>query len=166
MKLNLRKLVCTGIAVGALAGGLNPAAAEPSGKVVVFGVFKAGPDGKDEGPLTGREIVQTNIVPARVGVRFGLCAEVKGIQPDGPHAVTVSVRHPVYTGADGIETNGYNSPQMMQSEAGTARWCGSHLLKSKYELTPGNWRFEVSYNGVDLFTQEFKLQADTTDPKR
>lgn len=145
-------LLCT---VGVAAA--QDSVTEPVGKVVVFGIFKQSGDEKDGVTLTGKEILQTNIVPMQVGVRFGLCAEVKGL-PDGPHAVTVSLRHPSYTEPNGIETNGYNSPQMLRSEFGVARWCGSHLLAKQHQLVPGVWRFEVSYNGVDLFTQEFKLQ--------
>lgn len=126
----------------------------PQGKVVEFGVVKPG-DGK---PVFER---RTARIPLRKGLRFGFCAEITGLGDEGgKYALSETVRHPVTTGPNGIEENGWNVPRMVKVENGRARWCGGHLFEHDWELVPGKWRFEVADGDNVLVVQEFDAVAD------
>lgn len=135
------------------AGALQ-AQGSAQGKVVEFGIVAPG-DGK---PVFER---RTTRIPLRQGLRFGFCAEITGLSDEGgKYALAETVRHPVTTGPNGIEENGWNVPRMVKVENGRARWCGGHRFEHAWQLVPGKWRFEVADGDNILVVQEFDAVPD------
>jgi hypothetical protein len=124
---------------------------EPTGVVTEYGIYTAG-----EGtPLLER---RTARIPARTGVRFGFCAELRGLTAiEGRATLSEMVRHPVLTQPNGVETNGWNAPHLVRVERGVARWCGGYRFAHEWELVPGTWRFVLGEGAQDLVVQEFEV---------
>jgi len=126
----------------------------PSGEITEFGLYQI-VDGKPELEK------QTKRIPARIGSRFGFCADLSGLnEVNGKAMLSELVRHPLLTQPNGIETNGWNAPHMVQVMNGRGRWCGGHELRNDWQLVPGKWRFIVSDGVRDIVTQEFEVVPD------
>ncbi len=151
------KIICT-VALATFVSAVLPggvqAQGSATGKVVEFGVVKPG---------EGKPVFESRTarIPLRKGLRFGFCAEITGLGDEGgKYALSETVRHPVTTGPNGIEENGWNVPRMVKVENGRARWCGGHLFEHEWELVPGKWRFEVADGDNVLVVQEFDAVPD------
>lgn len=131
----------------------------PASRVIEFGVYETEPVAsppKDTPVGRYRLIERTRRVPLRTGVRFGFCAEIVGLEVEGPYAVTEIVRHPLMVQPNGVEITGWNVPQMIQVHDGRAVWCQSHVFREPYELVPGKWRFVVGDGDGDFIAEEFE----------
>lgn len=149
----------SGIAVVVIGMASGVAHATPTARVLDYGVFTKDPvpDAQAD-PRLGpyRLLEQTRDIPLRLGVRFGFCAEIQGFGiPDPKYTFTEIVRHPVYTGADGIEKGGWNVPRMVKIANDKAIWCSGHVFTDPKELVPGTWRFVVGDSDADVLVQEF-----------
>jgi hypothetical protein len=145
---------CVGVAMLATSPVVH-AQGRPTSKIVEHGLY-TGP--ADDPTLQ----TKTDRVPARVGVRFGFCAEITGLPTgDAKLAFTENVRHPLLTTDRGIEEIGWNVPRFVRVESGgRSRWCASHTFKEKWELVPGTWRFALSDNAGDIVLKEFQVVPD------
>jgi hypothetical protein len=140
--------------------------AGPTAKILDFGIFSADPLPADQaktGPLGRYALVErTRKVPLQVGVRFGFCAEITGIEGfEGKATFTEIVRHPVMTLPNGTEAAGWNVPRMVKVEGDRAVWCGGHLFREPHELVPGKWRFTVGDGDGDFIVEEFEAVPAT-----
>jgi hypothetical protein len=140
--------------------------AGPKARVLEYGVFsaEAAPaDPAKSGPLGRYTLIErTRRIPLQVGLRFGFCAEITGIEGfDGKATLTEIVRHPVFTLPNGTEAAGWNVPRMVSVEGDRAVWCGGHLFREPHELVPGAWRFIVGDGDGDIITETFDVVPAT-----
>jgi hypothetical protein len=152
-----KTLAGLGVLVASLSSsgaGAAPDDGAPTGTVTEYGIYGAG-DGK---PVLER---RTARIPARRGLRFGFCAELRGLNAvEGKATLSEMVRHPLLTQPNGIETNGWNAPHLVRVDNGVARWCGGHRFAHEWELVPGTWRFVLGEGAQDLVVQEFQVVPD------
>jgi hypothetical protein len=140
--------------------------AGPKAKILDYGVFSADPVPADQakaGPLGRYALIErTRKVPLKLGLRFGFCAEITGVEGfEGKATFTEIVRHPVLTLPNGTEAAGWNVPRMVSVEGDRAVWCGGHLFREPHELVPGKWRFTVGDADGDFIVEEFEAVATT-----
>ena len=140
--------------------------AGPTAKILDYGIFSADPLPADQakaGPLGRYALIErTRKVPLQVGVRFGFCAEITGVEGfEGKATFTEIVRHPVLTLPNGTEAAGWNVPRMVTVEGDRAIWCGGHLFREPHELVPGKWRFTVGDADGDFIVEEFETVVST-----
>ncbi len=147
------------VVVAALCALVPAAQAAPKARIVEFGVYSTDPVANPPvGTPIGRYqlLKKTRKIPLKVGVRFGFCAEIEGIEMEGRYTLTEIVRHPLTTQPNGIESAGWNVPRMLNVVEGKGVWCGSHVFKEAWELVPGKWRFTVGDGDGDIIIEEFE----------
>ncbi len=140
------------------------AQAGPKAKILDYGIFSTEPVPAEQakaGPLGRYALIKrTRKVPLQLGVRFGFCAEITGVEGfDGKATFTEIVRHPVLTLPNGTEAAGWNVPRMVTVDGDRAVWCGGHLFREPHELVPGKWRFTVGDADRDFIVEEFEAVA-------
>lgn len=148
--------------VVALVAGMaaDVAVAAPKARLLTFGLFSADPvpeSQQQSGPI-GKyaHLASTRKIPLKLGVRFGFCAEISGLEVEGKYTLTEIVRHPVMTEPNGIESAGWNVPRMLKVQDGKGVWCGGYVFTKPHELVPGQWRFTVSDSDADLVVEAFE----------
>jgi len=101
-------------------------------------------------------ISETNRVPAKTGVRFGLTFEITNMPvPDGVVKLTKIVRHPLMTKPDGTTSNQYTSIEKFAAQGGkVVGWTG-YGLDLDYEIVTGDWEFEMQSEGKCICKQKF-----------
>ena len=140
--------------------------AGPKATILDYGVFSADPVPAEQakaGPLGRYALIErTRKIRSQVGLRFGFCAEITGVEGfEGKATFTEIVRHPVMTLPNGTEAAGWNVPRMVTVKDDRAVWCGGHLFREPHELVPGRWRFTVGDGDGDFIVEEFEVVAPT-----
>lgn len=154
----VRPVMAVGVLLASLVAG--EALAAPSARLLTFGLFSADPVPESQqrsGPV-GKyaHLETTRRIPLKLGVRFGFCAEISGLEVEGKYTLTEIVRHPVMTEPNGIETAGWNVPRMLKVQDGKGVWCGGYVFTKPHELVPGAWRFTVGDSDADLVVETFE----------
>lgn len=152
---------CAAFVAGVIACTLaGSAVAAPTVRLLEYGVFSTDPvpEAQQQGGPVGKyaHLESTRKIPLRLGVRFGFCAEISGLEVEGKYTLTEIVRHPLMTEPNGIETAGWNVPRMMKVQDGKGVWCGGHVFTKPHELVPGVWRFTVGDGDADLMVETFE----------
>lgn len=144
-------------------GAAGETLAAPTARLLKYGLFSADPvpeSQQQSGPV-GKyaHLETTRRIPLKLGVRFGFCAEIAGLEVEGKYTLTEIVRHPVMTEPNGIETAGWNVPRMLKVQDGKGVWCGGFVFTKPHELVPGAWRFTVGDSDADLVVETFEAVA-------
>jgi len=145
-----------------------------NGKVITFGQYQAigqeniietpnTPSGKSRVPSTGFVFLNaTNVIPAKLGVRFGMEYEISNIpEPDGPITVTVIKSHPRMTKPDGSFSQSFKSVEPAFLKSGKIHSKTGYGFEHNYELVTGDWTFELQYDGKSICIQKFTVVSDT-----
>jgi hypothetical protein len=150
---------------------LLAADADIQGRVTSFGIFslsgqetilkgRKAPTGVSIIPANAPVLVMaTNMIPARLGIRFGMYYEIKNLRlKDGsPIEVVKSLRHPAMTTPDGVTSKGYQSGEKQRVIDGrVVGWTGYGFDKD-FELLPGIWEFEMRFEGKLVCKQQFTV---------
>lgn len=130
---------------GAAADTIGPMVAEWQAGVVCPGEFGRGRDAADDLAL----IAQTQVVPAVLGIGFGIRARVAA--PDGLGGVTVTVTHPPFAGS-GTTQQTYSA-----ALSGTVLSGFFYRLEDPEEVAPGAWRIVARQGDILLYDIDFRL---------
>ena len=143
-------------------------AAEVHGKVMSYGLFKVSgkeeivkspdtPSGVTRIPAgTPMLLISTNRVPAKIGVRFGMWYEITNVPAsDGEIEVTKVARHPTIKKPDGTISKGFTFVEKQWVKDGrVVGWTG-YGFDHDYELSTGEWEFEMQFKGKAVCMQKF-----------
>lgn len=141
----------------------NATFAEPSCQITDFGIAEAGElvrivdeagaaSGKVRYVKSGVIVKQTDHIPARLGLRFGVKHEFKDVPPDG--GLQVVVNHPPMKNAAGdLQTisKGPKNPKDVGFYYGFDR---------PAELLAGQWVFQFMYNSKLLCEKTFTVYLE------
>jgi hypothetical protein len=139
------------------------------GKVTSFGIFRVAgkeeiipapemPSGLNRIIRTDDAILvsSTNVIPAKIGVRFGMKYEISNLPgPDGLVVVTEVAKHPRITKPDGTTADGFTSVQKYLVHEGKIVGFTGYSFDHDYELAAGSWEFEMQYGGKTVCSQKF-----------
>lgn len=110
-------------------------------------------------PVRGQEklLETTEIVPLRVGERFGFCFEVGGFLEDGEADLQKIVTHPEVV-LDGRKVEGFVQEVELEVAGGRATGCIGHTLDSAEDLIPGRWTVALGAGETTLAARKFELR--------
>jgi Domain of unknown function (DUF3859) len=131
----------------------------PSCSILNYGIFRNVEAYGSRETQGGREILakprasiaQTDHVPGRIGVLFGVTHRFEGI-PEGGF-IAAAIRHPPAMTADG----GTRMDYLLRKEPGAA--ATGFRFDRPDEIVPGIWTFEFEYEGHILCRQTFVVEA-------
>lgn len=104
--------------------------------------------------------IETNQIPAKLGVSFGLSCEISGLQEHAGNAVEIETvwAYPPMTTPKGESNSGYSTIEPRIVRAGGRCWClAGYVFEKDYELVPGKWRVEFRYRGKTIIAHEFNV---------
>ncbi len=143
------------------------------GKVTSFGIFRfTGQDEVIKTPETSSGVTRavsgtrilvsaTNVIPAKIGLRFGFTYEISNVPAsDGPTTITKVVRHPRITKPDGTKIDGFTFAEPQYVQGGRVFGYTGYGFDHDYELVVGDWEFELQYSGKIICTQKFVVVKD------
>ena len=149
-------------------------AAEVQGKVLTYGLVKRTTEEvvvKTPETTSGATRIpsgfpaitpQTNRIPAKAGVAFGMVYEISGLTAkDGEEVEIVKVvTHPPMTKPDGSVSKGFIFLEKVPVKAGRAWAFTGYSLDHNYELVTGDWTFEMRYARKPVVKQTFSLYRE------
>jgi hypothetical protein len=140
------------------------------GKITGFGIFRfASKEEFIKSPETPSGVTRvtvgtpilvsaTNVIPAKIGLRFGMSYEISNISgPDRVIDVTKIARHPRITKPDGTTTDGFTFVEKQNVQGGKVEGFTGYGFDHDYELVTGDWEFEIQYGGQTIGIQKFTV---------
>jgi hypothetical protein len=102
-------------------------------------------------------LMNTTNVPARIGIRFGFRYEIFGTPANAPIVLTMVGKHPPIKNST---TGRVETTDTYQLNSWIGKTYTSNSLDEKSDCVPGEWSFEVWYDGKKLCEQSFLVVAD------
>ena len=106
-----------------------------------------------------KEIVlkeQTETIPLVKNIMFGYRIRLHGVPEGNSVIVDIRYRHPPMIGKNGKESTGFtNKMGRMKSVNGQFEGGVMYRLSEDYEIVPGEWIFDVIYQGKVIATKTF-----------
>jgi hypothetical protein len=99
----------------------------------------------------------TTNVPARIGIRFGFRYEILGTPSNAPITLTMVGKHPPIKNAT---TGKIETKDTYRLQSWIGQTYTSNSLDEESNLVPGEWTFEVWYEGKKLCEQSFLIVPD------
>jgi hypothetical protein len=140
------------------------------GKITDFGIFRfASKEEVIKSPETPSGVTRvttgtpilvcaTNIIPAKIGLRFGMAYEISSVPgPDRTIDVTKIARHPRITKPDGTAADGFTYVEKQNVQGGKVEGFTGYGFDHDYELVTGDWEFEIQYGGQTMAKQKFTV---------
>lgn len=143
------------------------------GQILDYGTMRAvTPETVEESPETPSGFTRratalitktTDMVPAKLGQRFGILYVVEC--PSGPEPIqfTKTVAHPPITRPDGTVSESFRFTELHRAINGVVSNFTGYAFDHSYELVPGSWRIGMEYNGRLLFEKAFTVYVPTQD---
>jgi Domain of unknown function (DUF3859) len=134
------------------------AAKTPSGSITRFGVYQM--VGPTAGPWRVGSVSSTTEIHAKQGVRFGVDFQLNGISESSAFVVA-TLSHPPFVKPDGSsETQSVARMGPFPVNDGRIESVYGFTFDHAYEMVPGNWRIQVSYQGHVLAEKSFHVIAE------
>ena len=99
----------------------------------------------------------TTNVPARIGTRFGFRYEILGTPTNVPITLTMIGKHPPIKNST---TGKIETKETYHLKSWIGRTYTSNSFEDESDLVPGQWTFEVWYEGSKLCEQSFLVVLD------
>jgi hypothetical protein len=145
------------LAACALHAG-SAAAADVVGTITRSGIYEM--VGPPKGPWKIGSVSEAERIPARQGVHFGIDFEVSGIA-EATASFTTITRHPSFAkpgqAPSTMETETMGPFTVKQGKVTSSLGFG---FDHPYERVPGEWRFEILYQGHVVAAKSFTVIAD------
>ena len=98
---------------------------------------------------------QTETIPLVKDILFGYRIRLHGIPEGYSVIVDVRYRHPPIIGKNGKESLGFTNTGMIKAVNGKYESGVMYRLSEDYEIVPGEWTFDVIYQGKVIATKTF-----------
>lgn len=132
----------------------DPHTVEMAARIVQHGIFH-------KVPLpTGNVLTNdTDIIPAKVGVMFGMRFEISNVKLKNGELIELTkiLSHPQITKPDGEVSFESVQKVYFPVHQNTVVMQVGYVFEHDYELVPGNWAFEMQLGGKKLVKQEFTV---------
>lgn len=145
-------------------------AANPVGKVIVYGIFKTTEKQLIKTPETPSGITRlgsanlnviaiTNRIPSKRGLTFGIVYEISnlGIKDGDFVEVNDVTKCPPIKKPDGTICESFTSAKKLQVHANKVGTFSGYTFDLDYEMVAGNWNTEILLNGKPVVTQAFTV---------
>ncbi|WP_461534565.1 DUF3859 domain-containing protein [Spongorhabdus nitratireducens] len=99
---------------------------------------------------------KTDIVPAKIGIQFGFCFEIKS--NSSSISITREIKHPKLTMPNGTEFSSSKYTKKISVKDGTAESCMAYLFEESWETVAGRWNFAIYHNEKLLAQKTFIVQ--------
>jgi len=101
---------------------------------------------------------QTELIPGRIGTRFGLRFEISGLPRRTVAELQTILIHPLIKGANGQETSrSFWATRALVDANGVGRGLTGYVIEEPYEIAEGEWTFEIKRAGDVLLRQKFYM---------
>lgn len=153
-----------------IAGCSGQSGTDPQGRILNFGLVTFSGQARevaDPKVPTGKRwhvedvtfTVQTNRIPARIGVRFGVSYQISNLLTDDGTDVlhTVVYRHPPIPLPSGGTSTVNERLGTRPVSDGKAKGTAVYAFDEDYELAPGQWEISIVYKGLTLCSQRFTV---------
>ena len=151
MKVVKAALAALVLAAPAGADTVGPLVARWQAGVVCPSEFGRGRNAADDISF----IAQTQVVPAVIGMGFGIRAQVT--PPEGLSRVQIVVEHPPFT------PGGPTSQNYTTSISGTGMSGFFYRFEEAREVVPGTWRILALANGAPVYDIDFNVVPARTN---
>lgn len=112
-----------------------------------------------KGPIAITE--QTEVVPLRKGIAFGISWRATGLPEQAD--VKVAVEHPPITTPDGRRLETLEESMSHQSVDGTVETTDCYRLSEDHELVTGTWTIRIAYDGISLVKKTFRIVRSSAE---
>ncbi|SRR5581483_6473042 len=149
------QVLVTFIAALAISGVY--AAETTSGSITRFGIYEM--VGPPTGPWKVGSVSTTTEIPARLGLRFGIDFEISGITEPSAF-VLATLTHPPFVKPDGSsETKAEVRMGSFSVNNGHINSVYGFTFDHPYEIVPGSWQIQISYQDHVLAEKTFHVVA-------
>ena len=101
-------------------------------------------------------INKTSTVPLKKGITFGLGFTINNCK-SGPWQYDLTIVHPKIIKPDGKVSYGYTGKRDLYCTDGKVSAIRSYTFDHDYEMSAGEWKFEVRFNGNLLLEKSFNI---------
>jgi len=97
----------------------------------------------------------TDLIPVELGLTFGFCYSISGIDNGNKIQIEWMVKHPKYKPSSKNNKTSYSYFKTLNVENRVASFCPIYTFEKDWELVEGDWEFTVSYNSKALLNKSF-----------
>jgi|GEM_PF-3264915 len=100
----------------------------------------------------------THRIPNQIKGGFGVVALIVGL-PDGVNQIKLDIEHPEFRLPDGRVETHFSRVENLFSLNARADWDYFYSFDHPYELTPGVWKFSLTYRDRVIYQESLEVYA-------